>query len=112
MAEQTDEQAEAELAAILRRPPDDPERVNLESWIESCEFMTLYAKHLVPQEATESCQPRNCEQCGEPFTPARNDAGALYCSKACRQKSIGKRALARRRLDRRRSAAEPESQPT
>jgi hypothetical protein len=115
MAEQTDAELEAQLAAILRRPPDDQERQNLESWIDGCEFMGLYAKHLVPTNGTEPCEPRECNQCGEPFTPPPNDADARYCSKGCFRKAAGKNALAYRKHQaeyQRRNAAEPESQPT
>jgi hypothetical protein len=115
MTEQTDEEIEAELASILRRPPDDLERQNLESWIDGCEVMGLYAKHLVPKDGMEPREPRNCEQCGELFTPPRNDAGALYCSNACGRKASGKRALAYRKRKAeygQRKAADPESQPT
>jgi hypothetical protein len=111
MAEPTDEELEAEVASILRRPPDDPERLYLESWIDACEAMALYAKHLVPEDGME-CEPRKCRECGEPFTPPRHDAGALHCSKECLHKMLRKEALVVLKLDRQRNAAERESQPT
>ena len=111
MAEQTDKELEAEVASILRRPPDDPDRLFIESSIEQCEVILLYAKHLVPQNGME-CEPRNCEECGEPFTPPRHDASGLYCSTACLRKCIRRGALNALKLDRERNTAERESQPT
>jgi hypothetical protein len=115
MAEPTDEEIEAELASILRRPPDDPVRQNLESWIEGCEVMGLYAKHLLPKDGMATCEPCKCEECGELFTPPRNDPGAIYCSKACGRKAAYKRALRNRKLAaeyRQRYPAERKSQLT
>src|SRR5262249_51436937 len=109
-----EQEIEAELASILRRSPDDPVRQNLESWIEGCEVMALYAKHLLPKDGME-CEPCKCEECGELFTPPANDRGALYCSTKCRRKAAMKRALANRKLlaeNRQRYPAERESQPT
>ena len=111
MAEQTDAELDAEVASILRRPPDDPERLSLESQIETCEAIMLYAKHLAPEDGME-CEPRNCEECGESFTPPRNYAGALYGSMACFRKCIRRGALRGIKFDRERNAAERESQPT
>jgi hypothetical protein len=110
MAEQTDKELDAEVASILRRSPDDPERLALESQIEQCEAIVLYAWHLAPEDGME-CKPRNCEACGESFTPPR-DAGALYCSMACLRKGIRRGALRGIKFDRERHAAERESQPT
>jgi hypothetical protein len=64
MADQTDEELGAEVASILRRPADDPERLYLESWIEECEAMALYAKHLPEDGARHSALP------GEAATPS------------------------------------------
>jgi hypothetical protein len=109
--EPTDRELEAEVASMLRRPPDDLERQHLESWIDACEAMALYAKHLVPEDGME-CEPRNCRECGQTFTPPRHDAGALHCSKACLHKMLRKEALMALKLERQRNAAEGESQPT
>jgi hypothetical protein len=111
MAEPTDKELDAEVASILRRPPDDPERLALESQIETCEATMLFAKHLAPKNGME-CEPRNCEECGESFTPPRYDAGALYCSMACLRKCIRRGALQGIKFDRQRNAPERESQPT
>jgi len=110
MAEPTEEELDAEVASILRRPADDPARLALESQIEQCEAIVLYAWHLAPEDGME-CKPRNCEACGESFTPPR-DAGALYCSMACLRKGIRRGALLGIKFDRERDAAERESQPT
>ena len=99
------------MASILRRPPDNPDRLALESQIEECEALVIYAKHLAPEDGMK-CEPRNCEECGESFTPPRNDSGALYCSMACLRKDLRRRALLGIKLDRQRDAAERESQPT
>jgi hypothetical protein len=110
MAEPTDRELDAEVAAILRRPPDDPERLALEAQIEQCEAIMLYAWHLAPKDEME-CKPRDCEECGESFTPPR-DAGALYCSMACLRKCIRREAMRDIKFDRQSNAAERESQPT
>jgi hypothetical protein len=107
----TDEEIEAEVASILRRPADDPDRLFIESSIEQCRVIFLYAKHLAPEDGME-CQPRNCEECGEPFTPPLHDADALYCSKECLHKCIRRGALNALKLEREHNAAERESQPT
>lgn len=111
MAEQTDEELDAEVASILRRHPGDPERLALESQIEQCEAVIMYAKYFAPEDGM-GCEPRNCEECDEPFTPPRNDAGALYCSTACLGKCIRRGALRGLKFERQRDAAERESQPT
>jgi hypothetical protein len=116
MAERTELEIEAELASILRRPPDDPVRRNLESLAEGCEVMAVYARHaehLLPKDGM-ACEPRKCEECGELFTPPL-DPGALYCSTPCRRKAAMKRVLADRELlaeYRQRYPAERDSQPT
>jgi hypothetical protein len=111
MDEQTAEELDAEVASILRRPRDDPDRLFIESFIEQSEMYFLYAKHFVPQDGTE-CEPRKCEECGQSFTPPRHDADAVYCSKTCLRKCIGRTALWSLKSERRRDAAERESQPT
>jgi hypothetical protein len=111
MAEQTDAELDAEVASILRRPPDDPERLSLESQIETCEAIMLYAKHFAPEDGME-CEPDYCRVCGELFTPPRHDAGTQFCSTACRRKCIRRGALRGLKFDRQRSAAEREAQPT
>jgi hypothetical protein len=65
----------------------------------------------VPQDGTE-CELRKCEECGQSFTPPRHDADAVYCSKTCLRKCIGRTALWSLKSERRRDAAERESQPT
>lgn len=110
MVEQTDKELDAEVASILRRPPDDPERLALEAQIEQWEAIMLYAWHLAPKDGME-CKPRDCEECGESFTPPR-DPGALYCSMGCFRKCIRREALQGIKFDRERDAAERESQRT
>ena len=39
-------------------------------------------RHIVRRQEPN---PRDCDQCGDPFTPIRADA--RYCSPACRQKA-------------------------
>jgi hypothetical protein len=112
MAEPTEQEIEAELASILRRSPDDPERQALEAELDGCEVMTLYARTMLPTNGV-ACEPRKCDECGELFTPA-NDPGALCCSKECRRKEGLRRVLANRELlayYRQRYPAEYESQP-
>ena len=113
MAEPTDEELDAEVASILRRPLDDPERVALESYVEDCEAMLLYAKHFVPEDGMSmECEPRVCRGCGESFIPPRNVVGSLCCSTACSRKAARRGALEALKLDRQRDAAARESQPT
>jgi hypothetical protein len=113
MAEPTEQEIEAELASILRRPPDDPVRRNFESLVQDFEVWLAYARATLPTDGA-ACEPRKCEECGELFTPPL-DAGALYCSTACRRKAGMKRVLADRELlaeIRQRYPAERDPQPT
>jgi hypothetical protein len=109
--EQTDEELDAEVASILRRPPDDPERLALESQIETCTAMMLYAKYVATEDGFE-CEPGECRVCGKWFTPPPHEAGAQFCSTACFHKCMRRGALLGIKFDRQRDAAERESQPT
>ena len=110
MAEQAGEELDAEVASILRRPVDDPERIALESYIEQCQAIMLYAKHLAPEDGME-CEARICRVCGQSFTPHRNEVGSLWCSTACRRKGLLRGALEGMKFDRQGNVAERESQP-